>query len=98
MEESKATMGGRIIKKWGINFTIGGWQIVTNAWVSFKGRFASMEQMKDTIGAPMEKEITYITIVTKLEARWGEVLRLHDNRCLVKKWMGVFDGNNHVPL
>jgi len=49
-----------------------GWQIVTNVWVSFKSRFVSIEETKDTFGTPMEKEIAYIIIVTKLEARWGK--------------------------
>jgi hypothetical protein len=69
-----------------------GWKIIINVWVLFQGRFASIEEMKDTFGIPMEKEMAYITIVTKLAARWGEVLSLHNNRCLVKEWMGM-DGN-----
>jgi hypothetical protein len=57
-----------------------------------------MEEAKDMFGTPMKKKITYITIATKLATRWGEVLSLHDNRCLVKEWMGVVESNNHVPL
>jgi hypothetical protein len=42
----------------------------------FKGRFGSVEDTKYTFGTPMEKEMAYITIVTKLEVRWGRGVKL----------------------
>ncbi len=64
-------------------------------WIPHEGRFALAEQTKKKIMILIEKERTYIKIVSRLEEKGG-VLQSFDGTCPVKKWAGTYVGHNPI--
>jgi hypothetical protein len=64
-------------------------------WIPHEGRFALSEETKKKIMIPIEKERTYMKIVSRLEEKGG-VLQSFDGTCPIKKWAGIYVGHNPI--